>query len=103
MTHKEATKRNSIIRQLRATTSLITSQGFNTIAKDFKGRTELVKLSQDLSQYLDDIKIKRYTCSNCNDTTTLHLTTSSRATSCDFCNNWSNTTGNLLKLYNYKE
>lgn len=46
---------------------------------------------------LDTIKVKRFVCASCADTSKLHLSRNKKAYACDYCNTWAD------KLYNVKK
>ena len=46
---------------------------------------------------LDAIKVKRFVCASCADTSKLNLSRNKKAYACDYCNTW------VDKLYNVKK
>jgi len=86
LTRKEAQQRNWNISQIRGVAPRLAS----IIPDDlqFEYTEDLRHILELLMERLNEVKVKKYTCSRCTDTTTLTETRNRQAVVCDVCNNW---------------
>jgi len=89
-----AKQRNWNIMQLRGMAPRMVSLIPDDIK--YKHKAVLKKVLESLVKDLDKVKVKKFTCAQCTDTTLLHLSKNKRAYCCDLCGNYA--AGQLYNL-----
>ena len=90
-------QRNNKIMRLRGAIPLLKSlpQDIQDVLGSVKV-DELIYQADQLLNAINTVKVKRFTCATCTDTSGLSITHNKRAYGCDICNSWG------VTLYNIK-